>query len=233
MRIFVLLFAVFMDIILLTRFKMNLKTVMFCVGLELVAFFCFNTVGFYSLFLCFFLIGILKWFRKLVGNYSDVYSYKMSNFMYSAGIPIALCCLEFVITYFSKNIAHNHQKIDLLIVCSIAAIISDSAASEMGQLFKGKTYSIINFCLVDPGEDGGISFGGTLSAMLLTFFFMVLTKNYIDYTIEEFFIVYSFSMVSCMLDSVLGATIQKKGIISNEQTNFFAVLFTVLLVIFI
>ena len=233
MRTFILMFAVFMDLILLTRFKMHIKTVLFCAGLELMAFFCFSEAGFYSLFFCFFIIGILKWIRKILKKRSDVSSYKISNFLYSAGIPIVLCLWEFVDCYFVNDVEQYQHKIDLLIVCSIAAIISDTAASEIGQLFKVKTYSIIKFCPVEPGEDGGVSFIRTISSMMLTLIFMIFTQSYISYHVKEFVIVYLFSIVSCFIDSILGATIQKKGVISNEQTNFFSVLFTVMLIFFI
>ena len=164
---------------------------------------------------------------------SDVSSYKISNFLYSAGIPIVLCLWESVNYYFINDIEYYQHKIDLLIVCSIAAIISDTAASEIGQLFKVKTYSIIKFCPVEPGEDGGVSFVGTMSSMMLTLIFMIFTQSYINYHVKEFVIVYLFSIVSCFVDSILGATIQKRGIISNEQTNFLSVLFTVMSIFFI
>ena len=82
MRTFILMFAVFMDLILLTRFKMHIKTVLFCAGLELMAFFCFSEAGFYSLFFCFFIIGILKWIRKILKKRSDVAN---SHFLRPAG----------------------------------------------------------------------------------------------------------------------------------------------------
>ena len=232
MKLLLFLFSLFMDWILYSVFKMRIKTIIFCVILEITAFIAFSNAAFYSFFLCFFIIGIIKLLRNVLFGCSDVSTYKISNFLYSAGIPIFISIIEPIALSFEKLSTYQHS-IELLLLCCIASIIADTSASEIGQMTKSKTYSILTFKKVKPGYDGGISFFGTFGSLITTLIFLLVSSCYITYNNNEFLLVYLFSILSCMLDSVLGASLQKKKIISNEHTNFRAIAFTFTLLFFI
>lgn len=44
--------------------------------------------------------------------------------------------------------------LNYLVICSLAALIADTASSEVGQWFKSKTYSILSLKKTIQGMDG-------------------------------------------------------------------------------
>ncbi len=104
---------------------------------------------------------------------------------------------------------------------SVASAASDTIASEIGLLSKKRPKLITNFKEVEYGTNGAISFLGTLfsffAALLIALIVFVAEKN----------LLFSFSiMVSgfggMLFDSLLGATLQKKGMLDNNSVNFAA-----------
>ncbi len=115
-----------------------------------------------------------------------------------------------------------------LFVLAIAAAASDTLASEIGMASK-KVYLITTFERVKPGTNGGISAFGELWAMigaLYTFLLAQLIFYFAD-TITfspEILLFGSFmGFLSCQIDSVLGATLERKGILNKSLVNFFAI----------
>lgn len=213
---------------------MNIKTVSFCILLEVVSYLFFDDTSFYSFYLCFIIIGILKTIVKYKRHKSDVSSYKISNFIYSAGLSIFFSIVNIFIIESNNVLYHLFA---LYVVCSISALIVDTAASEMGQLFKVKTYNILNFKKVEQGYDGGISAFGTISSSLILLFFLLISTLYFDFQITEFICIYFSAFISNFIDSYVGATLQSNNIVNNEQTNLIAifsslVLFTLFNLIF-
>ena len=215
-----------MDYVLIKKFKMNIKTVLFCILLEFSAYLFFDNTSFYSFYLCFIIIGILKTIVKLKKHKSDVSSYKISNFTYSAGISIFFSIYNIFIIDINNNLYHLFS---LYVICSIAALIVDTAASEMGQLFKVNTYNILNLKEVKQGYDGGISIFGTISSSLVLLLFLLISTLYFDFKNIEFINIFFAAFISNFIDSFVGATLQSKKIVSNEQTNFIAIFSSIIL----
>ncbi|MBK5200312.1 MAG: DUF92 domain-containing protein [Spirochaetaceae bacterium] len=147
---------------------------------------------------------------------------------------------------------------------SVSEAVCDTASGEVGMLFNGKTVSIITGIPQKSGLSGGVSYEGTLGgfvAVLITamiwytcFFTTGIT------TITYFFIVTVAGFSGCMVDSLLGASIQAhyydnqtdkltekshneeghalplvKGnaFFDNDKVNFFSNLFSVIFALLI
>lgn len=103
-------------------------------------------------------------------------------------------------------------------VISIASCNSDTWASEIGVLSKGKTYSIVTFKEVEKGISGGVSRLGTLASFLGALFiglsFVLLFRfspNYNPTKIWMYFSVISLGgFVGCLVDSYMGILLQAK-----------------------
>ncbi len=97
-------------------------------------------------------------------------------------------------------------------VSSIAAACADTWETEIGTFIKGKTYNISNFKKIQPGVSGGISLVGTIAGIFGTFTIAIsslywVTKNYILFI----FIIFSSGFIGSIIDSIIGAAIQRKN----------------------
>lgn len=95
---------------------------------------------------------------------------------------------------------------------SVAEAVSDTFAGEVGMLSRGKVVSILTGRPLKPGLSGGVSFQGTLASMIGSFLVSLLW--YSTYykpafnTLTYLAIISLAGFVGCILDSVLGLTIQ-------------------------
>ncbi len=97
----------------------------------------------------------------------------------------------------------------IMYASSIAAVCSDTWATEIGNLFKSKTYNILNFKSVDPGISGGISFIGTLAAVAGALVIGFVTVIWIDMNQLSFLLLITLSgFLGSIVDSYLGASVQ-------------------------
>ncbi|MEM0332335.1 MAG: TIGR00297 family protein [Archaeoglobaceae archaeon] len=108
-------------------------------------------------------------------------------------------------------------------VASVAAALADTMASEVGKTAK-KVYLITNFKLVKPGESGGISLIGELAALagsvttaLIAFLLGVVEMQYLLHVVLA-------SFLGVHVDSILGATLEKAGYLTNSTVNLLAAL---------
>jgi len=135
--------------------------------------------------------------------------------------------------FFSLN--YHVLESDLFLVAfvaSIATALGDTLASEIGKT-SGKVYLITNFEPVSPGESGGISLLGEISALcgtiivaLLSYLLSVIPSEYLPLVIVAGFI-------GVHVDSFLGATLERMGYLTNSGVNFLATLSTVVVCYFL
>lgn len=115
-----------------------------------------------------------------------------------------------------------------LFVTSIACAASDTLASEMGILSR-KTYLIINGKKVPPGTNGGISLFGELWAFIGSFytyfvsFFMIFLFEGWHFSHRWIIFGIFIGFISCQIDSLLGATLERNGYIGKSTVNLIAI----------
>ncbi len=107
---------------------------------------------------------------------------------------------------------YPHPIILIMFGASVAEAVSDTFASEVGMLSQSKTFSILTGQPLKPGLSGGVSLQGTLASMIGSFLVSILWYS-IYYkpslnTISFLAIVTLAGFVGCIVDSILGITIQ-------------------------
>ena len=105
---------------------------------------------------------------------------------------------------------------------SIATATGDTLASEIGQTYKGDPIMITTLKKVDPGTDGGISGLGELAALFGAGVIALLSLMIIKDDLNLVFAVLAGGFIGTNIDSVLGATFQQKGYLSNNGVNLVA-----------
>jgi uncharacterized protein (TIGR00297 family) len=105
-------------------------------------------------------------------------------------------------------------------ISAVAVAAADTTASELGVLSE-RTYLITTGARVPTGTDGGISLMGTVWCAIAS-----LCASYIGWLVivqqpfdPLFLIPTSMGVVGCMVDSLIGATLERKGIVGKLHVN--------------
>jgi uncharacterized protein (TIGR00297 family) len=112
---------------------------------------------------------------------------------------------------------------------SIATATGDTLASEIGQTWKGVPRMITTLKKVRPGTDGGVTWLGEFAAFSGAGVIALLSIKLIENDITPAFsatnlafAVLAGGFIGTNIDSILGATLQQKGYLSNNGVNLFA-----------
>ncbi len=111
----------------------------------------------------------------------------------------------------------------LAAVAFTAALVSgaaDTAASEVGKAFGRTTWSPLTFARVAPGAIGGLSGPGTLGGLAAALALGALAAALGLVPPAAVGIIVVASMAAMLAESVLGATLEPRGLVNNDLLNF-------------
>lgn len=128
-------------------------------------------------------------------------------------------------------------------LAALSEAAADTVSSEIGQTlslrlgvgFGTRTRLLTTLRRVDPGTDGGISLFGTLAGVLAAGLIALAGTWALGGTVTFFWLSVAGGVFGLFFDSLLGATLERKGWLNNDMVNFLstlaAALFTLLLLI--
>jgi uncharacterized protein (TIGR00297 family) len=205
-------------------------------------------------FIFFYILGIVLWITKKYDLITIAIIFSVfAIFLYFGNILISIYLLIFFSSaeIITKILDKKHEKRDyknvlgnclasvifisigqvVAAVSAINAAFSDTFSSEIGRLSHKKPVLITSFKKVKTGVDGGISFLGIFSAIfisLATIFYFLLVPNLFGlettFVFKDILVIGVIGVLGSLIDSLIGAAIERKGLIDNCQTNFLATL---------
>lgn len=105
-------------------------------------------------------------------------------------------------------------------IASISVAAADTVASEVGSL-SSKVYMITTGKKVKAGIDGGISLEGTIACIAggIVAAYMGCSLILSELWGTTFIILGMIGIIGCMIDSLIGATLERRGIVGKLGTN--------------
>jgi uncharacterized protein (TIGR00297 family) len=112
---------------------------------------------------------------------------------------------------------------DALFVAALAALAeaaADTAASELGQLFSTHPRLLTSLRVVAPGTDGAISLPGTAAGVLAAVAVAAAGAYALCGGAPMFALSCAGGVFGLFFDSLLGATLERRGWLNNDAVNF-------------
>jgi uncharacterized protein (TIGR00297 family) len=213
------------------RYKLADVSALFSAAVLGVVIILFSTLSWYILLVTFFVLGggftNYKFKQKVAAglaqsktgarNYKNVFS----NSLIAFGVAVL-----FGLAGNSHEWAWLSMPLVFAYVGTVATATGDTLASEVGVTSKGPTYLITNFRRARVGEDGGVSLLGEAAALVGTLIIgsLAFLFGMIPSLPLALLVAVAGGFLGTNIDSVLGAVLQKRGILTNSSVNFVATL---------
>jgi uncharacterized protein (TIGR00297 family) len=105
-------------------------------------------------------------------------------------------------------------------LAALAEAAADTVSSELGQVLSGHPRMITNFCKAEPGTDGAISLGGTAMGIIAAGAVAAAGSWALDGGMPMLMVSWAGGVFGLFFDSMLGATMERRGWLNNDAVNF-------------
>lgn len=109
-------------------------------------------------------------------------------------------------------------------IAALAEAAADTVSSEIGQAAGGSAWLVTSWRRVPPGTDGGVSLVGTVAGVLGAA--VIVGFGALHHALwPDKLIVFVAACAGLLFDSLLGATVERRGWLGNDWVNFASTLF--------
>jgi uncharacterized protein (TIGR00297 family) len=135
----------------------------------------------------------------------------------------ALICEGVVQSWLSGSNWFSYTAPGLLLAAGLAALAeaaADTVSSEIGQILGARPRMITTLHRVDPGTDGAVSLVGTLAGVASAAIVAAVGTWALGGGRTMFALSWGGGVFGLFFDSLLGATLERRGWLNNDMVNF-------------
>lgn len=115
---------------------------------------------------------------------------------------------------------HHEHAFLVAFVAAFAEAAGDTVASEIGQWLAPRAYLITTLQAVPAGENGGVSIAGTAAGLFASLLVITLGLALGLISTGGAAIALAAAVAGNLFDSLLGATLERRGLVTNGVVNF-------------
>jgi uncharacterized protein (TIGR00297 family) len=119
----------------------------------------------------------------------------------------------------------------VMVVAALAEATADTLASELGEVVGGQPLLVTTFRRVEPGTDGGISLAGTVAGVSGALLVVAVSWATLKLSVGDTSAAAVGAVGGLFVDSLLGATLERRGWLNNDAVNFLSTLAAALIAI--
>jgi len=138
-----------------------------------------------------------------------------------AGAAALLWCMRSSIHSYDAPLA----LIGTVALAALAEATADTVSSEIGQAFGGRPVILTTMRRVDAGVDGAVSLLGTAAGVVAGSVVVLAGQWALRLTPKDAAVALAGGVAGLFFDSLLGATVERKGWLGNDLVNFASTLF--------
>ncbi len=116
----------------------------------------------------------------------------------------------------------------VLLLAALCEATADTVSSEIGQAFGGTPYMLTTWRKMRPGTNGAITFLGTSAGLAAALVVAIVGMWGMRMSLSQGAPALAGGVAGLFFDSLLGATLERRGWLGNDLVNFTSTLFAVL-----
>ena len=217
---YLILFAIIIAGIIISVLKKKLTLIAALTG-GLLAIFIFTGAGFMgvALLAIFFIMGVSATAWKFNIKIKDGLA-ESGNGRRNGPQVFANAGVAAILALLAKYDTSSAGMLQLMIAGSFSAATADTLSSELGNIYGRRYYRILSFREMPRGANGAVSLQGTVAGIFGSTAIAVAYVLGSSWNAQHLLIIIVAGTLGNMVDSMLGLTLENKGLLTNNTVNF-------------